>query len=219
MLIRSLAFVLVLVSSFICAAGQSTAVKSEDADKSSKTKSIMPRRDIPFPAGVSLVFLIKELARDMDLNVLFDPESRLESRSVRIELKNVTAAEALRLILVQEKLVSEEVGPRTILVARRERATAVPKIGIGLTPLTVQLAAYFRVQGGVLVNTVRPDSPAAKAGLKAGDVIFGVDDVPVRGPLDLIRAIDDKKEGDVTLKIVRDRKDQTVSIRLDNISP
>jgi S1-C subfamily serine protease len=154
----------------------------------------------------------------MDLNVLFDPESRLESRSVRIELKNVTAAEALRLILVQEKLVSEEVGPRTILVARRERAASIPKIGIGLTPLTVQLAAYFRVQGGVLVNTVRPDSPAAKAGLKAGDVIFGVDDVPVRGPLDLIRAIDDKKEGDVTLKIVRDRKDQTVSIRLDTTS-
>jgi S1-C subfamily serine protease len=43
-------------------------------------------------------------------------------------------------------------------------------------------------------------------------VIVGIDGEPVRGALGLIRAVDDKKQSDFTLKIVRDRKDQTVSL-------
>lgn len=39
-------------------------------------------RDVPFPGGVNLQFIVKELARDLDLNVLFDSDSRLETRSV-----------------------------------------------------------------------------------------------------------------------------------------
>ncbi len=74
-------------------------------------------RDVPFPAGVPLQFIIKELAKELDLNVLFDTESRLESRNVKIELKNVTSAKALDYIFLQEGLFFQKVGPRTILVA------------------------------------------------------------------------------------------------------
>ena len=49
--------------------------------------------DVPFPGGVDLQYIVKELAKDLDLNVLFDAESRLENRRIRIELKNVTADE------------------------------------------------------------------------------------------------------------------------------
>ncbi len=50
-------------------------------------------RDLPFPSGVDLQFIIKELAKDLDLNVLFDQESfRQPGRKTYIELKNVTAA-------------------------------------------------------------------------------------------------------------------------------
>jgi serine protease Do len=85
--------------------------------------------------------------------------------------------------------------------------------------LTKQLAEYFNVEGGIIINYVRPDSPGGKAGLKAGDVIVGIDDEPVRGAIGLIRAIDDKKESDITLRIVRDRRDQTLSLLLPNASP
>lgn len=86
------------------------------------------------------------------------------------------------------------------------------QIGVGLTPLTKQLSEHFGVDGGALINMVREDSPAAKAGLKAGDIVVEVEGKPVKGERDLIRAISDKKEGDVTLTIVRDRNRQTVRV-------
>ena len=78
-------------------------------------------RDVPFPGGVDLQYIVKELAKDLDLNVLFDAESRLESRKIRIELRNVTAAKALDYIFLQENLFFQKVGPRTILVASGNR--------------------------------------------------------------------------------------------------
>lgn len=80
-------------------------------------------RDVPFPGGVDLQFIIKELAKDLDLNVLFDSESRLENRKVKIELHNVTSAKALDYIFLQEGLFFQKVGPRTILVANQTQRT------------------------------------------------------------------------------------------------
>lgn len=80
-------------------------------------------RDVPFPGGVDLQYIVKELAKDLDLNVLFDAESRLENRKIRIELKNVTSAKALDYIFLQENLFFQKVGPRTILVATGNRRT------------------------------------------------------------------------------------------------
>lgn len=222
MLIRSLASILIVASSFVLVTGQAPDAQKKDPDKAAKTsnaKGTEKQRDMPFPGGVSLQFLIKELAREMDLNVLFDDGSRLDLRKTRIELKNVTTAEALNYVLLQEGLYSEEVGPKTILVASRLRGTSIPQIGVGTTLLTLQLAQYFGVEGGILINHVRRDSPGSKAGLKAGDVIVGIDGEPVNGALGLIRAIDDKKESEISLRIVRDRKDQTLSLRLNNASP
>lgn len=213
MLIRSLAAIFIVASSFILVTGQTPDAKKKDSDKTAKTMG-EPSRDIPFPGGVDLQFLIKELAREMDLNVLFDSESRLDVRKARIELKNVTTSEALNLVLLQEGLYSEEVGPKTILVASRVRATSIPQMGLGITLLPLQLAQYFGVERGILINNVRPDSPGVKAGLKAGDVIVAIGDKPVYGAIVVIRAISEKKEGDFTLRIVRDRKDQTVTLRL-----
>lgn len=78
-------------------------------------------RDVPFPGGVDLQFIIKELAKDLDLNVLFDSDSRLESRRVKIDLRNVSAAQALDYIFLQENLFFQKVGPKTILVALGNR--------------------------------------------------------------------------------------------------
>jgi general secretion pathway protein D len=80
-------------------------------------------RDLPFPGGVDLQFVVRELARDLDLNVIFDAESRLDNRRVKIELKGVTSARALDYIFLQENLFFQKVGPRTILVATGNRRT------------------------------------------------------------------------------------------------
>lgn len=79
-------------------------------------------RDIPFPGGVDLQYLIRELAKDLDLNVLFDEETfRQTDRKVKIELKNVTAAKALDYLFMQTSLFFQKVGPRTIIVASQNR--------------------------------------------------------------------------------------------------
>ncbi len=91
------------------------------------------------------------------------------------------------------------------------------QIGIGISPLTKQLAEHFGVDGGVLVNNVRENSAADKAGLKAGDIIVEANGKPVKGDFDLIRAIGEKKEGSVTLTIVRGGSRQTISVTPEEV--
>ncbi len=99
------------------------------------------------------------------------------------------------------------------------RSGANRQIGIGVSPLTKQLGIYFGVTegNGLLINDVREDSPAAKAGLKAGDVIIEVDGKQVNERFDLVRALNDKKEGDVALTIVRNRNRQTISVAPETV--
>lgn len=97
--------------------------------------------------------------------------------------------------------------------------TGGPVLGVSADDLTSQLAAFFGVkQGkGVLVREVEAGSPAEKAGLKAGDVIVGVDAKPVGSVPDLRRALPRDFEGKkpVTIAIVRDRQEQKVTVELE----
>jgi serine protease Do len=88
------------------------------------------------------------------------------------------------------------------------------RIGISTTQLSKQLADYFGVTGGrgLLITAVAENSPAARAGLKAGDVIIDADGEKVESSGDLSRAINRKTEGAVTLRIVRDRNSMAVSV-------
>ena len=62
-----------------------------------------------------------------------------------------------------------------------------PRLGIDAENLNDHLGPYFGAADGegVLVRSVQPDSPAAKAGLKAGDVIVKLNDQPVHSVADL----------------------------------
>jgi predicted metalloprotease with PDZ domain len=87
------------------------------------------------------------------------------------------------------------------------------RIGVSTQSLTKQLADYFGVKdGGLLITSVTENSPAAKAGIKAGDVITAVDGEKVTSSGDVTRAINKKEEGDVTLTIVRDRSNRTITL-------
>jgi len=86
------------------------------------------------------------------------------------------------------------------------------RIGVSTQTLTKQLADYFGVSGGVLVTSVTENSPAAKAGLKAGDVITAIDGEKVSSPGDLVHGIGRKESGEVSLTVVRDRNTRTVTV-------
>jgi membrane-associated protease RseP (regulator of RpoE activity) len=92
-----------------------------------------------------------------------------------------------------------------------------PRLGISADELTPQLAEYFGVkQGkGILVREVMEGSAAAKAGLKAGDVIVRVDEDAIADVGDLRQALAKRESQEVTLGIVRDRREQTLKVRLE----
>ncbi|MEP6922125.1 MAG: PDZ domain-containing protein [bacterium] len=95
------------------------------------------------------------------------------------------------------------------------------RIGVSTTTLTKQLADYFGVADGkgVLVTAVTEDGAAAKAGVKAGDVITSLDGEKIEDAGDLARAINKKKEGDVTLTIVRNKNQKTITLTPKQITP
>jgi serine protease Do len=88
------------------------------------------------------------------------------------------------------------------------------RIGVSTSALTEQLADYFGVpdRRGVLVTSVSKNGPAAKAGVKAGDVIIEVDGEKVSAAGELSRAISRKDAGEVTLTIVRDKNRRSVRV-------
>ena len=88
------------------------------------------------------------------------------------------------------------------------------RIGVSTMELTKQLADYFGITGGkgVLVTSVIDDGPAAKAGVRAGDVITAIDGEAVDSPGDLSRVINRKKDGDVTLTVIRNKSQQTIHV-------
>jgi membrane-associated protease RseP (regulator of RpoE activity) len=93
------------------------------------------------------------------------------------------------------------------------------RIGVSTSLLGKQLADYFGVGHGVLVNSVEANSPAERAGLKAGDVLTEADGQQIDDASDLVRALSSKDEGEVTLTFVRERKQRTVRVTPERRQP
>jgi S1-C subfamily serine protease len=67
--------------------------------------------------------------------------------------------------------------------------------------------------GAVMVGTVEPDSAGAQAGLKAGDIIVGIDGQTIAGADDLVRALTGEKiSRDVALDVLRGTERLTLSV-------
>src|SRR6476660_8569599 len=65
--------------------------------------------------------LIRSLADQLNLNVIFDRQSFTQTRQIDINLKDVTTAQALDYVFLQEGLFFQKLSRRTILVADQAR--------------------------------------------------------------------------------------------------
>jgi membrane-associated protease RseP (regulator of RpoE activity) len=86
-------------------------------------------------------------------------------------------------------------------------------LGISPLDLTPQLRDHFGAEkdSGILIAEVEPNSPAAKAGLKVGDIIVALDGKDVASSGDLRRSLNAKKDGDtVRIDVLRGRSRQTL---------
>jgi len=100
---------------------------------------------------------------------------------------------------------AERIGDDARDSVRRAFRSQGPRLGIRYHELSGQLAAYFKVDDGVLVSSVDEGSLAAKAGLRAGDVIVKLNGREVGDASDLGSAVARLEAGTpATLTVQRD---------------
>jgi hypothetical protein len=104
--------------------------------------------------------------------------------------------------------------------ATTSRAEAkTPYLGILIEDLHPALASHLpglaATGQGVLVQTVTPDSPAAKAGVKNHDILLTYDDQKLYNHEQLLKLISNDQVGrEVNLGLVRQGKQETIKIQL-----
>jgi serine protease Do len=76
-----------------------------------------------------------------------------------------------------------------------------------------ELGEVFGVERGVLILTVGQNTPAARAGLRGGDVILKVDGQDVAAPIQVQRQLQRAEEQQLKLIVMRKRKTQQVVLR------
>jgi serine protease Do len=90
-------------------------------------------------------------------------------------------------------------------------------LGVSMQPMDADMAAALGAAAatGVLVNSVEPNSPAATAGLRAGDVITALGDRRVATPRDLAAGVAETPAGQsVTLAVVRGGAATTLNVEI-----
>ncbi len=92
-------------------------------------------------------------------------------------------------------------------------------LGVTIDPLTPELAEQYGLptdQGGVMVRSITPGSPAQKAGLQAGDVLVAINGRAIKGARDLVRQISSVAVGSkVEIQTIRDKKAQTFTVTIE----
>jgi len=93
-------------------------------------------------------------------------------------------------------------------------------IGVGISDVTPENAKFFddSTASGAVVTEVDPDSPGAKAGLRIGDVITGIDGQKVNDAGELQVMVGQKQPGTkITLDVLRDGKSTSVPVTLEEM--
>lgn len=126
---------------------------------------------------------------------------------------------AIRLLDVVEatgvQLANAEERPAFVVVAEDKPAGGAGGGG-GYGPYFGSIPDFGQVENGVKFSDVRPQSPAAKAGLKAGDVLVQFGDKPIKNLYDFTDALRRSKVGDVVeVKVLRDGQPVTASVKLE----
>ena len=88
--------------------------------------------------------------------------------------------------------------------------------GAGYGPYFGSIPDFGQTENGVKFSDVKPNSPAAKAGFKAGDVLVQFGDKPIKNLYDFTDALRRSKVGDVVeVKVLRDGQPVTASVKLE----
>lgn len=164
-------------------------------------------RDLPFPNGVDVEYIVKELAKDLDLNVLFDQESFRQPIKVKIDLKQVTAAKALDYIFLSTGLFFQKVGPRTIIIANQQNRIRFQQLVLR----TFYLANADPTEVAKVVQSAIPPQPGRNPSQPLVDK--PTNSITVRDTTENIRII-----GDLIKSLDKDRAEVVMDVNIYEVN-
>ena len=168
------------------------------------------------PAGRSVPAVVRRGGQTTTLTVVPDDGGRLSldglddfgqwARDLRARVHPRASAPG-----VPPRPPAPPIPPQPFLWNFEEMPGRSGRLGLTAGALSPQLAEYFGVREGALVTSVTDDSAAAKAGLRAGDVITAINGATVSGPADVRRRTQGLSEGEeFTMTVMRERKAVTL---------
>ena len=151
--------------------------------------------------------LIRNLAEQLNLNVIFDRQSFAQSRPVDISLKDVTTAQALDYLFLQEGLFFQKLSRRTILVADQARRPQYQQLVLRTFFLSNMKPADART----LVQQAIPPSVGRPQTIVVPDE--ATNSLTVRDTAENVRLI-----GDLLQSIDKDRAEVVMDVSIYEVS-
>jgi serine protease Do len=146
-------------------------------------------------------------------------------RSIQLAVNRAGTREALNVTPEEGRLGSVDLGEIRERVEREVESlpfglgqrAGERRLGVTLIPLSAQLAAHFKVPGGVLVSEVVTGSPAAQAKIQAGDIIRTVNGRTVDSPREVTQELRAVGTGtSIGLILFRGGQEVKVSVRMED---
>ncbi|HUL35834.1 MAG TPA: M28 family peptidase [Candidatus Eisenbacteria bacterium] len=107
-------------------------------------------------------------------------------------------------------------GPKFIAVADTNPHAGGISSGGGYGPYFGSIPDFGQTENGVRFSDIKPGSPAAKAGFRAGDVLIKFGDMPIKNLYDFTDALRRSKVGEVVrVTVLRDGKEVSADVKLE----
>ncbi|MGZ3688201.1 MAG: PDZ domain-containing protein, partial [Bdellovibrionota bacterium] len=134
--------------------------------------------------------------------------------SVPVEISREGKVEKIN-VLIREQAAPHKLGPATQMAGKAGGKAPHPTIGVGVEDIPPELLKMFHNEvpnGGALVTSVRPGSPAFDAGLAPGDVVLRANNTEVHNAHDFLQIARAIKDKDVAVLYVQKGPDERVYV-------
>jgi hypothetical protein len=126
-----------------------------------------------------------------------------------------SAARLLQVVGMTAEELADASGRPTFVTVAEDRP-AGGSGGSGYGPYFGSIPDFGQTENGVKFSDVKPGSPAAKAGLRGGDVLVEFAGKPIKNLYDFTDALRRSKVGEIVdVKVLRDGRPMVVSVKLE----
>jgi general secretion pathway protein D len=151
--------------------------------------------------------LIRNLAEQLGLNVIFDTQSFRSPRNVEVNLTDVTTAQALDLIFLQEGLFFQKINRHTILVADQNRRAQYQQLAIR----TFYLSNIDPTEARAIISAAIPPNQGRPQTVVLPDKT--TNSITIRDTSENLRLI-----GDILRSLDKDRAEVVMDVNIYEVS-